>query len=244
VVALERRARDSPDDLLAERQLGVVRRKLLAVGHERPKAAQHAPSVVLSRNGFLARITALLEVDRTLVEACLGRHHTIVDLSAEARCTRADSHELELLVVDVRLDVEVEELHCRNSEIAGRDAFERPQRDERSVCLGLDLTLQREAGAGQRRPDGRAEARLREHEEVVHPTPEHDERCDHPCFRREQKRLARVAEAERLDVVRDHRLQVSFCVRPSDSHEISRASCDERGGRDRGVHRGRAVDCR
>ena len=49
--------------------------------------------------------------------------------------------------------------------------------------------------------DWLTEPGLGQEEEVVDGATEHDERRDHPRLRREQQRLARVADPERLDVV-------------------------------------------
>ena len=56
---------------------------------------------MLARDRLLARVAALLEVDRPRVEPGLGRKDAIVDLAAEARRPCADPEELELVVVDL-----------------------------------------------------------------------------------------------------------------------------------------------
>ena len=76
------------------------------------------------------------------------------------------------------------------------------------MLLGLDRALRGEAEAGQLGRDALAERRLGEEEEVVVPAPQDGQRRDQPRLRGEQQRLARLAGAERLDVVRDHPLEV------------------------------------
>ena len=78
--------------------------------------------------------------------------------------------------------------------------------DRRGVVLHGDLALRREPRAEEGRAHAFTEPVLCEHEEVVDATTEHDERCDHTRLRRQEQRLARSADVERLDVVRHHRL--------------------------------------
>ncbi len=90
----------------------------------------------------------------------------------------------------------------------------------------LDLALRGEPRTDERGSDRLTEPGLGQEEEVVDGATEHDERRDHPRLRREQQRLARVADPERLDVVRHHRLQVGGGIGTTDADELPRASCD------------------
>ena len=57
-------------------------------------------AVVEPRDGLLARIAALREADRALLEARLGGHDAIVELAAEPRRAGEDPQPLELLGAD------------------------------------------------------------------------------------------------------------------------------------------------
>ena len=92
------------------------------------------------------------------------------------------------------------------------------------MLLRLDLRLRREAHAYELALDRVAELRFRREQEVVFRATEHAQRRDHPRLRREQQRVARTAGLERLDVVRDHALQVVGGVRSRDAEERPRAS--------------------
>jgi hypothetical protein len=64
---------------------------------------------------------------------------------------------------------------------------------------------------------------LRQHEEVVVTAPQDEERRDHPGLRGEEERRARLAGRQRLDVVRDHPLQVVGRIGPRDADELPRS---------------------
>jgi hypothetical protein len=90
----------------------------------------------------------------------------------------------------------------------------RSEDDDRSMGLDLDLAFGSEARANQRLGDSLAGSRLAEQEKrVVRTTPD-DERRDDPGLRREKQRLARAADVELLDLVRDHPVQVRGGVGP------------------------------
>ena len=80
-----RGARDAPDDLAVERQLGVVRRQLARLDRQHAEAAVRVPAEVEPRDRLLPRVAALREADRALLEAGLGGHHAVVELAAEPR---------------------------------------------------------------------------------------------------------------------------------------------------------------
>ena len=95
--------------------------------------------------------------------------------------------------------------------------------DVRGVLLELDLAAGREAHADERRTHALPDALLGQEQEVVGRPAEDDERRDHARLRREEQRLARVAHAELLDVVRDHRLEVCLGSRASHPNEVAGA---------------------
>ena len=88
------------------------------------------------------------------------------------------------------------------------------------MLLRLDLALGAQAHPRELRAHDVAESRLGQEQEVVLCAAQHDERRDHARLGGEQQRRARVAGRERLDVVRDHALQVVGRVRPGDANEL------------------------
>ncbi len=92
------------------------------------------------------------------------------------------------------------------------------------MLLRLDVALRGEPRADEGRADALAEAPLGEDQEVVRRAPEHDEGRDDPRLRRQEQGLARVAGAERLHVVRDHRLKVRRGVGSSHGNEVAGAA--------------------
>src|SRR4051794_2764740 len=72
-----RGAGDAPNGLLVEHELVAGRRLALDVEHA--QAPVHLAAVVLTSNGLLPRIAALLEVDVRLFEARLSGQHTVVE---------------------------------------------------------------------------------------------------------------------------------------------------------------------
>ncbi len=93
----------------------------------------------------------------------------------------------------------------------------------RDVLLGLDLALRREAHAEQSRAHALAGAGLGQEQEVFDVPSQHDDRRDHARLRRQQQRLARIADRELLDVVREHRLEECLRTRAAHGHEVARA---------------------
>ena len=82
------------------------------------------------------------------------------------------------------------------------------------MLLGLDRALRGEPEPDQLGRDALAERRLGENEEVVGAAPQDGQRGDQPRLRGEQQCLTRLAGGERLDVVRDHALEVRRGVLP------------------------------
>src|SRR5262245_26029283 len=115
--------RDATHDLALERELCVVRRNVVAFELEDAQRPVHAAAVVLARDRLLARVAALLEVDRPRLEAGLCGKDAVVDLASEARRTRTDPQHLELVVLDLvpvgRLLIE--DLVRGDAEVGGRD---------------------------------------------------------------------------------------------------------------------------
>jgi hypothetical protein len=87
------------------------------------------------------------------------------------------------------------------------------------VLLGLDLGLRREAHAHEFRAHALAELRFGEHQEVVVRATQHPQGRDDARLRGQQQRLAALADLERLDVVRDHALEVVGGVGTGDANE-------------------------
>ncbi len=69
---------------------------------------------------------------------------------------------------------------------------------------------------------------LGQQQEVLGTAPPDPERGDHPRLRGQKQRLAALALAERLDVVREHPLEVVLRVRARDTDERPRAARDSR----------------
>jgi hypothetical protein len=78
----------------------------------------------------------------------------------------------------------------------------------------------------ERCADALAETLVSEEQEIIDRASEDDEWSDHTSLRREEQRLARVADAQRLDVVRDHGLEVRARIGAADGDVVARASCD------------------
>jgi hypothetical protein len=91
----------------------------------------------------------------------------------------------------------------------------RAQDDDGPVLLRLDRALRREAGAQELANEPLAGKGLGQEQEVVLPAAHDDERRDDPRLRRQEQRRARLPGCERLDVVRDHAVEVRGRVRPS-----------------------------
>ena len=161
---------------------------------------------------LLARVAALGERDRALVEARLGGQDPVVDLAPPARRASEDPEPLELLV--------------------GRPRRRRPRRaprppGRRSPCVGIPVVPPRtiadecssssicaprgEAHPREMRPNRLAEPGLGEEQEVVLGPPPDEERSDHAPLRRQDQRLARLAGEH---VVRDDPLEQVGGVRP------------------------------
>jgi hypothetical protein len=181
---------------------------------------------VLARDRLLPRIAALLEVDRPHVQPSLRGHDAIVDLAAETRRPRANAQHLELLVADRRRERLVEHLVGLDPVVRGPDPGGLAEHHDHVVRLGLDVALRREPRPNESHAHGVAEALLGQEQEVVDAATEHHERRDDASLRCEEQRLAGVADPERLDVVRDHRLQVRGRVTSHDAHEIPGATSD------------------
>jgi hypothetical protein len=89
------------------------------------------------------------------------------------------------------------------------------------VLLRLDLRPRREAHAEQLGAHALAELGLGEQQEVVVGASQDAKRGDHARLRRQQQRLAARPCGERLDVVREHPLEVVRRVRACDADERS-----------------------
>jgi hypothetical protein len=167
-------------------------------------------------------VASLEELTLGRVEACLGRQDAVVELAPDPRRARADAQALELVLTDEIRAVGrrgVEHLDGLEPVVAVRNALAPAEDEERLVLLRLDLGLRREPEPAQLRRHTLAELRFREQQEVIRPAAPDDERRDHAPLRREEERLAGVAEVERLDLVRDHPLEVAGRLGAGDAHE-------------------------
>ncbi|RDI73269.1 hypothetical protein Gocc_3064 [Gaiella occulta] len=178
------------------------------------------------RDRLLARIAALREADRALLEARLGGQHALVELAAEAWRGGQDAQPLELVGGDALGAVRrvgVEQLAGGNAVVVVRHAaLDLPEDERRDMLLRLDRALRGEAEARKLGAQSLAELRLGQQQEVVLPAAQHYQRRDESGLRREQQRLARLAGSERLDVVGHHALQVGGGIRSGDGDERPR----------------------
>src|SRR5205085_3634472 len=188
-----------------------VRRNVVAFDLEDTQAAIELPAVVLTRDRLLARVAALAEADVRLRQSGFRRQHAIVDLAPPARDAGLDPPALERLIVD---------LFAFRSSV---EDFFAAEDEPRIVFLRLDLRLRREAEAQQLVPDALAELGFGEDEVVVLIAPQHAERRDHARLRGQQQRVAGLTDRERLDVVRDHPLQVLARIGTGDANERARS---------------------
>ena len=178
-------------------------------------------------DGLLARVAALGQADRPLDEARLGRHDAVVELAAPARAARLDAQPLELVFVErLARGLRVQGLPRILAVLARarcRPAGSPPSTIAARVLLGRQLDLGGEARALELRAERLAEPRLRGEQEVVVGATEDPERRNDPRLRREQKRVARLARRECLDVVRDHALHEVGSVRAAGTDVVTRA---------------------
>ena len=176
-------------------------------------------AIMETRDRLLSGIAALLEADVRRVETGLRRQDRVVELAAPARNARLDAAELELVVVHRRLEARVEHFDgagkVRGDAVTSED-------EERRVLLHLDLALRAQAHANELRADRLAELGLGQEEEVLLAAAPDDERRDQPRLRRQEQCRARVADAERVHVVRDHALEIVARVRSGDPDEGTR----------------------
>ncbi len=184
------------------------------------------PAEVQPRHGLLPGVAAFREADRPLLEAGLGRHHAVVELTAEPGCAGQDTQAIELLLgqrLGVLGRVGIEQLQSGHAVVPVRqrklvstrlEVALRPEHDDGGVALGLHRAVRREARAEQGPHERLFRLGLAEEEEVVVGAPPRDERGDDPRLRRQEERLAGVADGERLDVVRHHPVEVRRRVRP------------------------------
>ena len=101
-----------------------------------------------------------------LVEARLGRKDRVVELLAPGRDAGFDSHPLELIAGERRLDVGIQELGAGLAELAVRNPAVLAEDNDRGVLLGLDRDLGGEPCAEQVRANGLTETRLGQEQEV------------------------------------------------------------------------------
>ena len=186
-----------------------------SVDLEHAQRPVRVPAVVEAGDRLLARVAALRERDRALVEPRLGRQDRVVDLGSPARRAREDPQPLELLVGRRRLDVCVEHLDGGHAVVASRNPLGVAEDDRRGVLLRLDLALGGDPHPGQVRAHRLAELGLGEEQEVVLAAAPDEERRDHAGLRRQQQRLAASAGEH---VVRHHPLEEVRAPRALHAH--------------------------
>src|SRR5437660_7646940 len=96
------------------------------------------------------------------------------------------------------------------------------------MLLRFDLDLRREAGAQKLRTNLVTELGLGGDQKVVGGAAEHTQGRNHARLRREKEGLAGGTVVERLDVVRDHALQVVLGVPTGDPNKRPRTARDRR----------------
>ena len=209
-------ARDPPDDLSVEGELRVIRREVGALDRQHAEAAVRMPPVMEPRNRLLAGVAALREADRTLLEPRLGRHHAVVELATEPRRACPDAQPLELALAD-RLGADgrlgVDQLDRRDAVVAGGNELVSIQHElvptEHTVeeCTSTPIShfaanrVRSSSGARRSPASGSVSSRNSSSpgRQTIH-------RRHHPGLRRQQERLARLANGQGLDLVRDHPL--------------------------------------
>ena len=147
-------------------------------------------AVVQAGDRLLARVAALREADRALLEPRLGRHHTVVELAAESRCSGEDPEPLERVLADLlralgRLGVD--QLDGRDTVVAGgnelvsiQQMLIRAEHHGRGVLLDPDLAFRREPRAEQLARQALAGLGLGEQQKVVLRPPPDDHRRRRP----------------------------------------------------------------
>ncbi len=181
-------------------------------------AAVGVAAVVQPGDRLLARVAPLREADRALLEAGLGGHRVGVELVAEPGQAGLDPGELPRI---------------RRRRPVGRgrreqalDADGRRELGEGAVGVAphervvgrLERDLLAEARP-QERPEHVVDGLRRAGEHQVVAGAEHLEVGDHARLRGEQERVRPAAGRDRLDVVRDHALQIGHGVRAARPHE-------------------------
>ena len=148
------------------------------------------------------------------IEAGLRREHAVVELAAPARHAGLDPAALELLVLERRLELRVEHLDARRR--SRWRSLARRRRRAPTVLLGLDLAL-------------RARSRMRVSSAAPRSPSSGSVRTRKSSSPRRQTTSGAITRAfavsssaghasptcERLDVVRDHPLEVVRRVRPA-----------------------------
>ena len=209
--AAARGARDAPTSRPSWSS-GASFRQLVELEHAQP--AVRVAAVVQPRDRLLARVAALREGDVRRVEARLGREDPVVDLVTPARHARSRSGA-------ARARRRRASARARRRAPRARRASRsrsRPRRRRRAPTRAppaRSRTARAKRIRSELRAHGVAEPRLgQDAGSRPRRAAQHDERRDHPRLRGQQQRRARLADRERLDVVRDHPLQVVGRVRP------------------------------
>jgi hypothetical protein len=94
------------------------------------------------------------------------------------------------------------------------------------MLLARDLRASREAEPDEVVTQGTGQLGFGEEEEIVLRASQDPDRRDHAGLRRQEERLAGLSDAERLDVVREHALEVVRGISPSHADKPPRAPSD------------------
>ena len=186
---------------------------------------------MLAGDRLLARVAPLLEVDRSRVEPGFGGKDAIVELASVTRCGRPDPEELELVFVDLApgRKLLVDHFVRRDSELAVRDSAGgclTADHQSGRVLFELDRDLRSEAAPRERGAETLGEIGLGQEQEVVHAPTVDGHRGDDAALRREEKRIARLVQPERLDVVGEHSLEIRSRVGPDHAHKSAWSLAD------------------
>ena len=179
-------------DLVVQREFCVVRWQLAGVQLEPAQLAVRVTAMVQARHRLLAGIAALREADVGRLEAGLGGEDPVVELLPPGRRTGLDAEQLQ--IGRLACELGVEHLDGRLAVVGGRDPVGAVEDDRARVLLPIERDLGGEARAQQRRQAHVAELGLREHQEVLLAAAPHPQRSDQPRLRRQQQRVARLAD--------------------------------------------------
>ena len=169
-------------------------------------------AVVQPGDRLLARVAALREADRALLEPRLGGEDPVVELATPRRRAGEDPEPLELVRrrSGRRSGLGVEQLGGGHAVVGGGIALRAAAaEDDVEVCSSRSIVaLRREAGAEQLACDALAKRRLGQREEVVRAAAQTTSGAISRAFGVSSSASHDPPGAERRDVVRDHPVEV------------------------------------